>query len=389
MKVYCLLATILCFSPLSAQDTQFSPALTRAQTHLKAQEKGSHSRPTAVINQPLRPEAYRQKAEELTKRMVGARLEAIRKMANSTHSNNEKNIHGYVLSTYIRDFSDINPNIQAQLAMIKEDIQILIRLVATDIELNGSENTGTLTLDESGRVVYTPSDKLAPQLNAKKEKLLRADLSNSVSIHSATIAIKLLSAINRDFIDQAAVAETPEELRRLYMVQASFVYEMTDIVIDLLERLSLTGEKPIYELYEEAKARISKETQEIDQQIARVQQLAEQGKMPTESVAHALQTNQSFKLSDARVLDEWGKLITRVKKQADYLKKIKEEKEVLLYNRKQAELQLATIRNIVEISELNMAFVSLDDLVDGVKELELLPLNEKTVQRLLGYSGEL
>lgn len=331
---------------------------------------------------------YQQKAEQAAQELVQQQIQGIRKLANSTSSANEKNIEGYVLSTYIRGFTDISPNIDNEIQQMREQIRSIIRLVATDIEIHGG-NSGTLILQENGRITYTPNPKLPEELNNRREQLLKANLNNSVSVRSASIAIKLLAGINNTLMEQAKSAETRREKGQLYIAQSAYVYEMSDIVVELLEKLELEGKSTILNLHAQAENRTSNRIAEINNQVQRARQLHQEDMMSAEQLEKETESYLLIKQANEEGLKVWDDLIKTLEKQAEFIAKIKKVKSILIYKRDKAKLQLDTLRDLQQVAEFRDTIGSLSDLVESVSSLDLLVLDERTVRILLGYSEDL
>ncbi|MCI5121231.1 MAG: hypothetical protein D3908_08595, partial [Candidatus Electrothrix sp. AUS4] len=159
---------------------------------------------SSAIAQPPKAKADYDSSKEQAalEKIMREHLERMSDKANSTGSGDENNIKGYVLSTQIRTFSGISENIKNEINEMKEQARLLIRTVATDIELT-SGTSGVLIMDEKGKIRYKPDPSLPEELNSKRESLLRAQMDNNVSVRSATMAMKLLVEINNSFKERA------------------------------------------------------------------------------------------------------------------------------------------------------------------------------------------
>lgn len=327
---------------------------------------------------------YEQQARTALERIVQEQIDKIEQKANSTKSADEKNMRGYVLSTHICTFSDIPQSIDQDIKMIREQIRLLIRQVATDIEISGG-NSGTLSVDQHGRIKYISNPSLPRALNEKKEQLLKANLNNSVSVRSAAMAIRLLAGVNEGLKEQARQATTRQEKERAYMKQAVYVYEMADITLELLSGLTLEGKQTIDDLHNDAVRRVQERVADIDQQINKARGLQEQGLLSSDQVAREIKTYMLMRNANEQSLDAWNELIDTVGKQQDFLNNLQKKKGLIEYRRDKARVQLETLRDLRQVAELKDAIGSLDDLVASVADLDLLVLDENTVRQLLGY----
>ncbi len=395
MKAYFLLAT-LAVSGATAQSVEVSKELEKARQQLANQSV--HLKPAKPVAPkiakaptpppPQKIEVYIHRAQLQTQKMIKARLKAIRKLANSTQSQHEKNISGFVLSTDIADFPDTPPKVSEQIAMIKEDMVMLFRLVALDIEMQRGYGAGVLTLDDKVNLIYRPNAKLPAQLNDKRERLLSVNLSNNVTIRSINMAIDCMLALNAALVEEAQLTEDNDEARQLYITQAVYMYEMTEVVMTLLEQLTFDT-KIIATQYVAHKATIEQRIATIDRQIAKAQVLFEKGHLSMENAQQQTLTAARVKVLNKRRLEQWQAVIGTLEKQLMFIRHAKSSKEILQYNREQAKLQLETLRELMQLSDLKSALQALEQLTQTGKSLELMIFDEKTVRSLLGYSENL
>ncbi|WPD22600.1 MAG: hypothetical protein SD837_20740 [Candidatus Electrothrix scaldis] len=327
---------------------------------------------------------YEQRARQALERITQEQIEKISDTANSTKSGDEHNIKGYVLSTHIRTFSDIPKNIDNEIKEIKEQARLLIRTVATDIEINGGKS-GTLSIDKDGKVQYTPNPSLPEELNKKREKLLKAKLDNNVSIRSAAMALHLLVGINDSLKEQATKATSRQEKEKVFMKQAIFVYEMADITLELLNGLTLEGKNIIEDLHKDAQERVETRIADIEKQKKEARKLKDQELMSEEDYTNELHTYDLMEEANRRSLDAWKKVIEQMGTQEKFILNLQKKTALIRYKRDKAKVQLETLRDLRQIAELRDSIGSLDDLVTSIADLDLLRLDEDTVSDLLGY----
>jgi len=169
----------------------------------------------------------------------------------------------FIGNTKIRTFADIAKNNDAEIEYAKKEIKLLIGQIATDIELHNNSRSGTLSIDDKGNILYTPNPNLEADVNKKREQLLIANMKNNVSVRSAYMALSLLGSINNEIIAQAQSARTRKEKEKLYMLQAILVYEVADIVLDLLDSLTLDGKNSIEKLHMEAQKNVAESIKDL------------------------------------------------------------------------------------------------------------------------------
>ncbi len=328
---------------------------------------------------------YETKAQAALEHIVRQQIEQIKDKANSTESNHEHNIKDFVLSTHIRSFNDIGKHIDSEIKQQQTQIRLLIRRVATDIEVSGG-NSGTLRIDDNGQIHYQGNPDIPKALNAKRKALIEANLQNNVSVRSAELAIKMLATINDNLKEQAQHAKTRAQKERVYMSQAIYVYEMSSITLDLLDNLTLEGKTAIESLYQENQQRVSARHQNIAAQISKAQTLAEQGLLSQSALKREKDSYTLMLAANEQSLDAWQNLMQRLNRDSGFLQKLKKNQALIAYKRDKAKLQLETLRDLRHLAELRDVIGSLDELVATVADVDLLVLDEQTVRTLLGYN---
>lgn len=329
-----------------------------------------------------------QKEQPLLKKIISEQIAKISDKANNTNSKNENNLKGFVLSTEIASFRDINPSIDFDIKSTKKEVSELIRLVATDIELNQKQYDGILTLEKNGEVVYTQTENLPAQLDKKREKLLEANMKNGVTVKSAVIALKMLSTINNGIIEKAKETNNRSAKQKLYMKQAIYVYEMSDIVLNLLDRLTLDGSKTINELFADAKQREANRKTEVENSIKDAKKLNEEGMMSQEKLNKEVESLKLIEKASDMSIHAWDDVLKLMENEKLFLENLKKKKALVAYKQNKAKLQINTLRDIQSVSALKSMIGSIDELVDNIDQLDLLVLDEKTVSQLLGVGEE-
>lgn len=328
--------------------------------------------------------AYVDKAMEALKEITTGQVDKIETTANSTGSKNEMNMKGFVLSTQIKTFSDIPHNTDKEIEQIKEDTQLLIRQVALDIEMNKENKSGQLSLDDKGNLHYAPNPELPDDLNEKRKTLLEGNMKNNVSIRSASLALNLLASVNNEIILQAKNAKGRKEKQALYMKQAIYVYEMSDIVLTLLNELTLDGKNSIQTLYTEAQNRVSRSLKNVAKQKKDAETLKNKGVITSAELERELDGLTYIEKANERSLDAWQGILEKVGSQEEYLKNLKLKKEFIAYKQNRAKLQIETLRDLRGVASLRDSIGAIDDLVAAVDQLDLLVLDDNAVTALLG-----
>ncbi|MDM8545818.1 hypothetical protein QUF61_04950 [Candidatus Venteria ishoeyi] len=342
---------------------------------------------TLIISPLAQANSYAEQAEKRLENMVRNKIKELKGIANSTDSKHDDNIKPFVLSTHIRSFSDIPKAIDADIAEIRQTIRLLIRVVATDIEVSGG-HSGALTLTDKGDIRYEKNPNLSDKLNEKREQLLKANLSNSVSVHSAALAIKMLTNINKTLKQQAGTTKNRKQKEKIYMTQAIYIYEMADIVLELIDSVTLDGKSAIDKLHQDTKKRVDARVKDIAVRLNETEQLQKEGLLNTVQADKERESLRLMARANTQTLEAWNDLQKEMTTQQNILNTLKSKQRLIKHKRDMAKTQLETLRDLRQFAELRDAIGSMDDLVAAIAGLDLLILDERTVQELLGYSSE-
>lgn len=326
--------------------------------------------PTALSEQDIYTEGLRTVVQET--------LEKIHDKANSTNSPDRRNITGFVLSTEVSTFRDIPANIDQDIQHLRESIRALIFRVATDIELTGS--SGKASISEGGVISY---EDLPADAVKEIERLMDAKAKNNVSVRSVHLAIKMLTNLNKQLMTEAEKAINVQQKRKLYIMQSAFVYEMSDIVAEFLNNVSLEGKEELEKISNEHQQRINERVQEIDTLIGKVKQAQSQGAISAESAGRQENSYNLMKGANQQTLQAWQEFTQKISQQDNALQNIKSKHVAIELIRDNAKMQLDTLRDIAVVGEFHSLIGNIDELMATIEGLELLELEPETVRTLL------
>ena len=248
-------------------------------------------------------------------------------------------------------------------------------MAATDIEQTG--DSGKLNF-EQGELSYLPRDAKEKYLRLIESKKL-----NNVSIRSINLAIQMLHGLNQQLIEAAKKEDNIDRRNRLYITQAAYVFEMADIVLEILDKIGLEGKKDIEALHQENQTKVAARKKEIDQELADIAQ-AEQRQSITKVYADQLRASYDHMQKANEIgLQAWATVIGKVQQQENWLNKTKEMRDTIRFKRNEAQKQLQTLRDLGILRGVNKIVDNMDQLVATVGSMELLVLDEKTVRCLV------
>jgi len=324
-----------------------------------------------------------QKRLGAAERIAREELDRLHRAVNSTGSNDERNIDGFVLSTEVRSFEDIPDSIDREIELIRNNIRSLIFQVATDIERTGS--SPGVGYDSQAGLRY---QGLPAQAVEKYQSIVNAKEQNNVSVRSVQVAIQLLAAINQDLMADARQTTDVQSKRRLYITQAAYIYEMADIVLSLLDDIQLAGRQTLERLEAENERRIRARLADIEAELVRVESEHAAGRLSERDAENLKKSYRLIVAANRTNLAAWDDLMSRVARQQNWLETMKQHAVSIELKRNAARHQLNTLRDIVLVGEI-APLISMDDLVATIQTVELLELDEEAVYGLLGFRPEM
>jgi len=192
-------------------------------------------------------------------------------------------------------------------------------------------------------------------------------LSN-VSLRSQALAITLMVDLNESLIRNIRSETDGRKRRELYATQAIFVYELADIIVEMLEGLENAGARSILALYQA----------EMNQIAAIVKRI--------ERRSQAAQGNDSLAKGWLSALEEtrtsWVSVLAIVQDQDRWVAQARTNRKHLEKTRDDASIQLAVLERTAILGEVIDSLAALGDLFK-VREIPLLKVDAKVVLELL------
>ncbi len=172
------------------------------------------------------------------------------------------------------------------------------------------------------------------------------------------------------------------------MMQAVLVYEVADVVLDLLNSLTLYGKNSIETLHMEAQKNVSESLISLQARKGDAKRLYGKGLITSEGLEKELDGLTLMEKANEKSLDAWKGILGKIGSQEKYLNELKEKRELVKYKRDKAKDQIKTLRNIKNVAALKDSIGALDNLVGTVDQLELIKLDDSEVSALLGEYDE-
>ena len=251
-----------------------------------------------------------------------------------------------------------------KLDKIRKDIRAVIQVTAREIEFN---RDFTITVNEKGL-------ELSESQREKLKHFSDAVIENNMSLRSQALAVKLLIGFNDQIISKAETEVEPQKRRRLYAVQAIYVFELANTIIDLLDSLSATSADELLELYKQ-------EMNEIDSIKERIVER-------NQRFSNYLDENNSYDRSAGwiRGLNEtqngWGQVLQIIQDQEEWVSDAKSKRELFEKIKTDAGLQLSVLERTMILGEVLESLESFREVLK-IDDIPLLSLDAEVVLDLL------
>ena len=192
---------------------------------------------------------------------------------------------------------------QEKIAEIQTNIKNLFLVTAQEIEQG---NSVTITVDSSGIGLPTKAKERTNRFLGSKENV-------NISIRSQSIAIKVLYRINRDLIDSAEREDNRRKKIDWYLTQAVFAYELSSVVIQMIDTLSSSDLEDLRKVYDEEMTELSK-LETVFKKKAEGNN--KQKKQQAEGWLKAIKG----------IRENWGEVLKGIGRQEDWVKNLKEKR---------------------------------------------------------------
>jgi hypothetical protein len=197
------------------------------------------------------------------------------------------------------------------------------------------------------------------------------------------MAMQIFASVNKQLMDEAKRADNVQEKKRLYITQAVYVYKLSDIVLDILSKVTLEGKETIEKIKSENEARISERIDKMNYELNQIKEGKSAGKIIEKEAVSYEKIYSNLISANQESLKGWNDLMKMVGNQQEWLLKMKNQTNSIVLKRNAAKHQLDTLRDVAVVSELMAIVGDMDELVAIVKEIPLLDLDPETVQELL------
>ncbi len=279
-----------------------------------------------------------QKAQELTQAAKNATKKKLEKIEDFLSKG------GWDIDNEELKIITVNETVREKITEIQTSIKNLFIATAVEIE---KEDEIVITVDDSGI-------GLSKRQKEKKRRLSESKNQINLSIRSQAMAIQVLLKINDDLIALAEQEEKTKKKQNMYLTQAVYVYELSSIVVDMIDNLSIHGIEDLHNLYKETMDEVSKMEVDFNKMVE--------------------EDNDEEAKNWLKALDvlrgQWNMLLSFLDKQEDWIENLKKAKKKFEKITKKAVYQ-------IQLLEMGIVAEKVMEQIEAVKtilEIENIPL---------------
>ncbi len=305
----------------------------------------------------------------------------IHELAQSTGSTSESNVPGTVTSDLARSFVDKPAGFSMQLEAIQKSLQASLVKTAQDIE--EKHRAGFLDGTDAGAVYAS----LRGAALARADEIATAVSDNNISILHVYLALQLIMNFNNKLIDEALSAQDPIEVRRLYMTQAAYVYEFSNVVIRVLDEAQLAGLESLRALRNDNQSRISRRLAEINLQRRTLADDVKSGMLTDQSASRMETSYVQIIRANQEVMAVWNYLLESTVAQQEFFASLARRAAQVRQKQQLAKFQMDTLRDVLMVGANLDPLDRIEDASLQFAQLPLLELDPLSVLQLVGGAG--
>jgi hypothetical protein len=251
----------------------------------------------------------------------------------------------------------------AMLANLKRNLDTIINKVSVRVEDRRFDSYDN----------YTQKYKLNAYDRLRVDTLINSVRNINISIQKIKLAFHIFSYCNTVIINEFENCLKNNNLldgRKLVIGNMLIVYELSNFLINFLERFRLEGIDDIMELSEKELKKISTAMQDLDELIKKANSIEIDPKVKEQVISNLNAREKSLELFK----EEWDKYIAKIEKLQGDVGNLKEQLPTLKLMRANAQNQL----DFYEIMKIFGIMMIAEAVEKSLKSLtiELLPLHE-------------
>jgi len=314
--------------------------------------------------------------EAVQKQLV--RLHDVAQMSGSASA---QNVRGTVTSDLARSFADVPAEVVDELRGIQASLRTL--LLETARQVDEQHRSAMLSDPEFAGLYGSLPAAAADRLN----QIAAAVGDNNAAVASIYLAVQVFAEMNNQLIVEAKNARSPMRKRELYIMQASRVYEIANIVTDVIGQARLQGLDALRDLRDENQSRIARRLAEINLQRRALREDILAEKLSDESARRMERSYVQIIEANQEVASAWDQLLASAAEQRNFFDGLSRYVSQIEQKQQLAKFQLDTLRDVLMIGGSLEPLDRVDERLMPADQLPLLVLDTSTVLRLIGGGG--
>jgi hypothetical protein len=277
-----------------------------------------------------------------------------------------------LLSAYIINNRDIPEEVRNRVGQLHDKIRIIIQEVASHIEERKYQ-----TAEESVKIM-----RISYADRQRAHELIHADKKVHISYQALKTTVEFFADLNQVIINKIERAGSIQSETELILGNAILVYELTDFLMDYLERFTVQGVNDVLKLHEETKQKLAE---------LRHQQKELEDKLQTLLIEEAVkeQTLSDIKtreMSIEALAQEWEMYVESIRSLQGEVGKIQGKLPTLEIIRENAKVQINLIQIVAMLQILKQNIGTMKSTIFTLENIKLISLSPNRVRRLLGIT---
>jgi hypothetical protein len=276
-----------------------------------------------------------------------------------------------LLTRNLRAGTAVPAPVRSELDGLHERIRDVIERIARAIEDGKYE--------EAQRAVAALP--MARSQRHRADQLIAADKQMHVSYQTLRSAVEFFSEFNREILARIEREKSPEKQSDMLLGNAVMISELTDFVIDYVERFAMRGGDDLDRLYADIRERIAASRRDHDELEKDVREPDIEPAVREHALADIAQRRKALDV----VEEEWGRYHGDIKRLDTVVGEVRAKVPTLRIIRRNAEQQIRVLELISLLRFLKSNSEMITSTIDTLQGFRLAPLTTSRVRRLLDF----
>lgn len=223
---------------------------------------------------------------------------------------------------------------------------------------------------------------LAAKERESASRLIEAHKQSNISVRALRMTVSVFTSFNHRIIQR--LNEKVEDKGRekdLVLANAILVYEISNFLIQYMEGFQVWGLEEIRKLQNEVNKRFEEQAK-VEQQL----RVDAENQADEQTRVRTIQQIESRELHAKRIRQEWDAFVAEIEGLEGIKKRLEQRLATLRVIRDNAKNQITFVDLLTMTATVKDAITCLDAAVVEVEGLELVPITEDRVERLLSLT---